>query len=86
MTTLLQQAIAEAEKLSREDQDVIAARWLAEIEDERKWSATFAATTDKQWDQIVANVSREVAAHGTRPLDDVFPSDESHQPRSGGLM
>jgi len=77
MTTLLQRALAEAEKLPAEDQDAIASRLLAEIEDERQWNARFAATTENQWDRLVAEVRRDVAAGGTRPLDEVFPSDDS---------
>jgi hypothetical protein len=73
MTTLLQRAIAEAEKLPAEDQDAIASRLLAEVEDERQWSARFAATTDQHWDRLVAEVRRDIAAGGTRPLDEVFP-------------
>lgn len=76
MTTLLQRAVAEAEKLPIEDQDAIASRWLAEVEDERQWAARFAATTDDQWDRMVAQVRQEVATAGTRPLDEVFPPDE----------
>jgi hypothetical protein len=76
MTTLLQRAVAEAEKLSIEDQDAIASRLLAEIEDERRWSAQFAATTDDQWDRMATEVRKEIAAGKTRPLDELFPSDE----------
>ena len=77
MTTLLQRAVAEVEKLPAEDQDAIAARWLAEVDDERQWDKRFAATTDDQWDRLVAEVRRDVAEGGTLPLDDVFPLDES---------
>jgi hypothetical protein len=77
MTTLLQRALAEAEKLPAEDQDAIASRLLAEVEDERQWNARFAATTDDQWDRLVAEVRRDVATGGTRPLDEVFPPDGS---------
>ncbi len=76
MTTLLQRAIAEAEKLPIEDQDAIASRLLAEVEDERRWAASFAATTDDQWDRIVADVRLDVATRGTRPLDEVFPPED----------
>lgn len=76
MTSLLRLALAEAEKLPLEDQDAIASRLLAEVEDERAWAARFAATTDDQWDRIVAEVRRDVATGGIRPLDDVFPPDE----------
>jgi hypothetical protein len=54
MTTLLQRAFAEAEKLSAEDQDAIASRLLAEIEDEHQWDVRFSATTDEQWDRMTA--------------------------------
>jgi hypothetical protein len=77
MTTLLQRAIAEAEKLPIEDQDAIASRLLAEVEDERQWAARFAATSDDQWDRIVEEVRRDVATGGTRPLDEAFPPDET---------
>jgi hypothetical protein len=77
MTTLLQRAVAEVEKLPAEDQDAIAARLLAEVDDERQWDTRFASTTDDQWDRLAAEVRREVAAGGTLPLDDVFPPDES---------
>jgi hypothetical protein len=79
MTTLLQRALAEVEKLPAEDQDAIAARWLAEVDDERQWDTRFASTTDDQWDRLVAEVRRDVAEGGTLPLDDVFPPDESHR-------
>jgi hypothetical protein len=76
MTTLLQRAVAEVEKLPAEDQDAIAARLLAEVDDERQWDTRFASTTDDQWDRLVAEVRRDVAEGGTFPLDDVFPPDE----------
>ena len=75
MTTLLQRAVAEVEKLSNEDQDAIASRLLAEVEDERAWSTRFAVTTDEQWDRLLAEVRHDVATGGTRPLDEVFPPD-----------
>jgi hypothetical protein len=77
MTTLLQRAVAEAEKLPAADQDAIAARLLAEVEDERQWNARFAATTDAQWDHLVSGVRREIAAGRTHPLDEVVPPEES---------
>ncbi len=73
MPTLLQRALAEAEKLPVADQDAIAARLLAEIEDERQWNACFAATTDDQWDRLVSGVRREIEAGSTHPLDEVIP-------------
>jgi hypothetical protein len=75
MTTRLQHAFAEAEKLPPEDQDAIAARLLAEVEDERQWQARFAATTDGQWDRLVAGLRQDIAAGRTLPLDEVFPPE-----------
>ena len=75
MTTLLQRAVAEAEKLPIEDQDAIASRLLAEVEGERRWAVQFASTTDNQWDRLVAEVRRDVVTGGTRSLDEVFPPD-----------
>jgi hypothetical protein len=79
MTTLLQRAVAEVEKLPPEDQDAIAVRLLAEVVDERQWDTRFASTTNDQWDRLVAEVRRDVAEGGTLPIDDVFPPDESHR-------
>lgn len=77
MTSLLQRAVAEIEKLPAEEQDAIAARLLAEVEDEKQWDTRFASTTDDQWDRLAAEVRRDVKERGTLPLDDVFPSDEA---------
>jgi hypothetical protein len=79
MTTLLQRAVAEVEQLSAEDQDAIASRLLAEVEDERQWSARFAATTEDQWNRMAAEVRRDVAARSTQSLDEVFPPRELPQ-------
>jgi DNA-binding transcriptional regulator YdaS (Cro superfamily) len=46
MTTLLEQALAEVQKLSPEEQDAIASLILEELADETKWSHTFAQTQD----------------------------------------
>jgi len=45
-----------------QEQDAIAARWLAELKNEGKWAASFAATTDDQWDELVADARREMEA------------------------
>ena len=76
MTELLQQAIAQIQKLPADQQDAIAARFLAELQDEQKWEARFAATTDDQWDQMAEMVRQEIARGETAPLDEVFPSQK----------
>ena len=67
MTTRLQQAFSEAEKLPADAQDAIAARLLAEIEDERAWTARFDATTEDQWDRIAAEARRDAARRHDAP-------------------
>lgn len=76
MTELLRQAIAQIEKLPPEQQDAIAARFLAELQDEQKWEASFDATTDKQWDNMAAMVRQEITKGETTPLDDIFPAQK----------
>ncbi len=73
MTELLRQAIAQIEKLPPDQQDAIAFRLLAELQDEHQWETLFATATDDQWDQMAAMVRQEIASGETVPLDSVFP-------------
>jgi len=73
MTELLQQAINQVSKLPDELQDSIASIVLAELEDEQKWQAQFASTTDSQWDNLAAMIRQDIKAGEVLPLDDVFP-------------
>jgi len=77
MTELLQRAIAEIQQLPAEEQDAIAARILAELEDERRWAAQFAATTDEQWAHMAEEVHRDIENGDIISLDDVFPPPTS---------
>lgn len=79
MTKLLQRAIEEIEKLPVDQQDTIASRILADLEDEKTWAARFESTTDNQWDRLAEGVRREIAAGDTAPLDDVFPPGTPQQ-------
>ena len=47
MTKLLEQAIAEVQKLPTPEQDAIAALILEEIEDERRWDESFSRSQDQ---------------------------------------
>ena len=78
MTELLERVIAQLKTLPDEEQDAIATRLLAEMEDEQAWKAQFASTTDDQWDRMAEMVRREIAAGDTTPLAEVFPPQ--HEP------
>ncbi len=73
MTDLLQRVIAELEKLPDQEQDAIATRLLAELEDEKEWKIRFESTTDEQWDNLAAMVRKDIVAGDTTSLDDIFP-------------
>jgi len=46
MTELLERVIEQLKILPADEQDAIATRFLAEIEDEKSWKARFSKTTD----------------------------------------
>ncbi|HTL90570.1 MAG TPA: hypothetical protein VL134_14310 [Leptolyngbya sp.] len=73
MTELLQQAIAEIQKLPADQQDAIASRLMAELKDEQRWTEQFESTTDEQWDRLADLVRQEIANGDTASLDEVFP-------------
>ncbi|MBS4028314.1 MAG: hypothetical protein KGZ58_06715 [Ignavibacteriales bacterium] len=75
MTTLLQQAITETQKLPTEEQNSIASQILAELADERKWSARFQATTDEQWDRLAEKVRSDIQQGNTLSSEKIFSSD-----------
>lgn len=76
---LLQRAISELEKLSEDEQNAIATRLLAELEDERAWTKRFETTTDKQWDRLAESVRQEISTGDTASLEEVFPKIETDQ-------
>jgi hypothetical protein len=73
MTELLERVIAQLKTLPADEQDAIAARLLAEMEDEQIWKAQFESTTHEQWDRIADRVRQEIAAGDVTPLAEVFP-------------
>jgi hypothetical protein len=73
MTQLLQQALAEIEKLPADTQDAVAARILADLGDDRAWATSFESTSADQWDRLAALARKEIAGGETTPLEDVFP-------------
>jgi len=75
MTALLEQVIAKLKTLPDDEQDAIATRLLAEIEDEQTWKTQFESTTDDQWDRMAEMVRQEIEAGEVTPLTEMFPSE-----------
>jgi len=65
MTQLLQQAMAELQKLTDSDQDAIAAMILAEIADEKLWDDSFAGSQEKL-SRLADKVRDDIRAGRTR--------------------
>jgi len=74
MTELLERVIEQLKILPADEQDAIATRFLAEIEDERAWKIRFASTTDDQWDNLAAMVRQEITDGEFSPLEEVLSS------------
>lgn len=74
MTKLLERAIAQLKTLPDDEQNAIATRLLAELEDEQVWKAQFESTTDDQWDRMAEIVRQEITTGEITPLAEVFPS------------
>ncbi len=79
MADLLEQVVAEIQKLPADQRDAIAARILTDLKDDQAWTERFEATTDEQWDRLAETARKEIAAGDTVPLDDVFPVDQSQR-------
>jgi hypothetical protein len=74
MTELLESVISQLKTLPSIDQDAIATRLLAELQDEQKWNKGFTQTTDQQWDNLAAMVRQEIASEEIISLDAIFPA------------
>ena len=61
MTQLLEKAFLEAQRLTDDEQDALAARLLADIQDEKAWEARFASTQD-QLERWADKVREDIAA------------------------
>ena len=65
MADLLEQVVAEIQKLPADQRDAIAARILIDLKDEQTWTERFEATTDEQWDRLAEAARKEIAAGDT---------------------
>ncbi len=68
MTRLLQQAIAEVQKLSEAQQDALASLILEELADERLWDEQFARSQD-QLAKLADKVRGDIGAGRVRQLE-----------------
>ena len=71
MTHALVAAIAQAEKLPPEEQDVLAAILLEEIASEQRWSQSF-ARSEHVLEALATEALAELEAGKTRPLDELL--------------
>ena len=67
MTQLLEQALAQLEKLPQDEQDAIAALILEEIADERRWDESFARSQDRLA-ELAAKVRGDIQAGRVRDV------------------
>jgi hypothetical protein len=67
MTQLLEQALAELQKLSPPEQDAIAALILEEIADEHRWQESFAGSQD-QLAQLAEKARKDIRAGRVREI------------------
>ena len=65
MADLLEQVVAEIQKLPADQRDAIAARIIADLKDDLAWTERFEATTDEQWDRLAESARKEIAAGDT---------------------
>jgi hypothetical protein len=68
VTRLLEEAFRKASELSEAEQDALAASILADLEDERRWSESFANSQDLLA-ELAAEAREEYRAGRTLPLD-----------------
>lgn len=72
MNKLLQQAITQIEQLTPEQQEAIATRLLADLQDEINWDSRFANTTNEQWQKMAQMVKQEILNKEISPLDEIL--------------
>ena len=71
MTHALVAAIAQAEKLPPEEQDVLAGILVEEIASEQRWSQSF-ASSEHVLEALATEALAELEAGKTRPLDELL--------------
>ena len=76
MTSLLQKAMGEIEKLPIDEQNAFAERILIELADDATWEALFAQTTDDQLQRMEDYVQKQIDHGDVEPLESLFSFDE----------
>jgi hypothetical protein len=65
MTRLLEEVINRVAKLTPEQQDELAARWLQELDDDARWDQRF-ATSQPELSKIARDVREQIRAGKVR--------------------
>jgi len=69
MGEILERAIKEAHKLSEDEQEVVGAWLLAEIESERRWDELFSQPASAALERMAEEALADFRAGRTSPLD-----------------
>lgn len=77
VTTLMKEFIERLKEIPEEEQDKYAATYLKELEDDRRWEALFARTTEEQWEKLVEEARTDVEEGETVPLDEFLNAQRS---------
>ena len=72
LTERLQRVVDQMAQLSAQEQDDLAARIEADLEDDRRWAAATADPHDLLLDQLLAEAKQEVAQGEARDLDELL--------------
>ena len=70
MTHELQSVIKQLLRLNPEEQKRYALQIEEQLKSDMKWDELFAATTEDQWDKMIANVEAQIQADDTESLED----------------
>lgn len=69
MTKLMEELVARAQQLPAERQDEFAALMLDELDGDQAWEASFAKTTDEQWQKLADRVRQQIREGKGVPLN-----------------
>lgn len=71
MTTALQTAFNRLSRLPEREQEAYGQALLRELDADRRWDELFEATTDEQWDKMIAEARADAEENGTMSLEEL---------------